>query len=149
MKTNHITLRENEALTALSVYSARTIDDLRNTIMNGLIESDLIQDTPEICGETLQYVFQENGMRAEQFAVYHFNVSSPKITTLLNRLQVWGVADQCENCGCAMHYDDISEHEECINDVCGCSISVDYTPDPDAGRDDRCHYALIETIHKN
>jgi len=136
METKSVTLRENTALVELSIYSGRTIDELTSKILTDLISINCIYDIPEECGETLETILSENDYSLEQFAVNFFKVSTPRIILILKGLQIWGLKNECVDCGCEMIYNDISERSECKNDVCGCSINTNYTPDPDAGRDD-------------
>lgn len=146
--TKIVTLRQNHSLVKLSVHSKKSIDILTDRIIAVLIQYKIIYDSPEFCGETLKYVLEENDFNLEVFAVYCFHVSTPEIIKILEGIRIWGLSNDCENCGCAMEYNDMSEHKECINDVCGCSINMDNTPDSDMYRDD-CNNEYFSLKHRS
>lgn len=131
MKTlRFITLRENRALNRLSEYCGKSSKDLTDKIINVLLSDEILIDTPEECGEMLSDVLKECGYSIETFAVYCFKVGFPTLIEILNGIQIWGVYNECPECGSEWNE---NEHEkECSNPVCGCSVRTINEPDYDS-----------------
>ena len=145
MNTNHITIRENEALKKLAERCKDTIKSTTDFLLTKLLELDLVLDEPCHCGMSLAEIPHENNNTLTGFVIKAFKCCSPSILTIMEDIQIWGLENECPDCGCKLIEDE--DGIECENDICGCSIN--FESDPDALRDDRCHYELIGTIHKN
>ena len=146
MEKEFITLRKNQALTDLSNYAGRTIDEVQEKIIGDLIKHNVLSDIPEECGETLENILIENDHTLESFAVHCFKVSFPKLLKILKNIQIWGIYDECEDCGCELEEDETEM--KCVNPVCGCSIQTVYERDPDEYRDD-CPLELLQEFNLN
>lgn len=134
MKRQSVTLRENHALIKLSTNYSVHIDELTEKILNDLTSIGCLYDIPEECGETIENLLIENDYTLEQFSVKSFQMSSPTVLSILKGLQIWGIHNDCEDCGCEMI--EKEDEKECSNPVCGCSINTNYAIDPDWYRDD-------------
>lgn len=134
MATRIVTLRDNYALEEISKMSDYSKDWVSDRIIDCLKKLNFIHDIPEECGETLQYVMDQNSADLEIFGVYCFHKCSEKLITLLKGIQLWGVEDDCDTCGCKM--EESEDEKECINPVCGCTINTNFAIDPDMYRDD-------------
>lgn len=126
MDTKNVTVKKNESLFDLSIYTKLNIEILTENILKILLKYTIIHDIKEECGEDLSYALSENGFTVEAFTVCCFNVCTPKLIEIMNGLQLWGVFDECPKCGC-----EVLEYK-CENPECDYQKYILYEPDYDS-----------------
>ena len=136
MKTNFITLKNNQSLRELAYCTKRTTDEVRNDIIYKLLNRELVHDIPEFCGESLENILIQNDETLTGFSAFFYKAYSPRFIKILKGIQIWGKDNDCKDCGCEMVEDETEN--VCSNPVCGCYIQTVFEPDYDTmfgGRD--------------
>lgn len=152
MKTDmrtKITILKNDSLKRLHERVKGDLDMLIIDLLNRLSKIDGIYlDDTQLCGMMLPDILHEVGSNLVSFAKENYGSPTFDFLESMSGLQIWGIENDCSDCGCEMEYQDNGyegEWYECTN--CGNEENRGGYYSPDDYRDD-CR-AELETFSKN
>lgn len=154
MKTK-ITIRKNKSLERLAQRCKISIHSVDEFLISKLSDKGIIYlNETEFCGMTLLEMFKHQGITLTGFAVKAFGNTFyfPELLKILENIQIWGIEDECTECGCEMEYSGTfnSNYSKCIN--CG-NERFEHDYNPDQYRDDCICTGIeineIKTYHLN
>jgi hypothetical protein len=130
-----ITIRRDEALKEISHLYRKDINELANRIIEKSIEAHVICDDREYCGTNLFEIYFDYGYNLIAATLFCLGKCDPFLMERFRNLVVWGVYDDCPECGCEMEFTDGEDHgkykwheRSCLN----CGKVVSNEPDWDA-----------------
>jgi hypothetical protein len=100
------TIRKNESFSVLATATGKNHQELENAIVETLVENQLILESYEDYGKTIQEIMDENQEEIDDFIKFAFpekEVNS-EIAELLKGIYIWGNGSEnpCPECGCEM-----------------------------------------------
>jgi hypothetical protein len=101
-----ITIKHDRALLDLSVLTNKHHTDLAKRIYTKAIESGVLKDDTLFAGLNLYEVFSENGHSITAATLFCLGKSNQFIQDAFRKLTIWGIHDDCPNCGCEMDIKD-------------------------------------------
>ena len=142
----NITLKDSLALLSIT---KKAKEDFIEHILTQSIKAGVILDEPEYCGDTLFSFFDENGYNETAATLFCIGKSTNELIRLFKGLVIWGKADECPECGCALNWSDgqyitdmrtgeqeiMWEELSCDNPHCDYKETTDNEPDPDRNID--------------
>jgi hypothetical protein len=135
-----ITIRRDESLEGLSSLSKKDKVELAHHIIERSIKAKVISDDREYCGANLFEIFFENGYNLIATTLFCLGKCDLSLMDKFRNLVVWGIHDDCPNCGCEMEFTDGEDHgrykwheRKCLN----CDKVVSNEPDWDIVKNER------------
>jgi hypothetical protein len=123
-----ITIKRDEALKELASLAHKNHIELAKHIIDKAIEARVISDNKEFCGENLFEIFFDNGYNLIATTLFCLGKCDPFLMQNFRNLTVWGMHDDCPECGFDMEFIDGEDHgkykwheRECLN--CGKRVS--------------------------
>jgi hypothetical protein len=100
------TIRKNDSFSVLLTSIGTTSHNLEDSILNGLINEQLIESSYEDYGKNLQTIIDENDWEMTDFlnVIFPDKQLNSEILELFKGVQVWGCGSEkpCPECGCEM-----------------------------------------------
>ena len=131
MKTDFITIKENESLKNLAARCKDSVENVTDFLLKKLVHYELVSDVPEECGLKLSEILYENGITITGFTLKIFGKCFTEILIHMEGLEIWGKNYECPECGCII----IEDH--CTNDSDICGYTKEFVHDWDSMRGGR------------
>lgn len=99
---NYLTIKQDESLLSLAKLLGKPVDELTEHIINGLFRYDVLFNDRVFTGHKLSKNIDETGNRLLSVCIMVIGKANTRIRKLFGELVIWGVEDDCSECGCKL-----------------------------------------------